>query len=185
MGIQSSRISQQTTPTLIQHSDNSIKKAILRSHHYIQNCSWIFDLEEKLVNYIIITSDKYYDAKNHVHDIFSALSLSQDPFFIFDVPFQENFQDSIYPIDVILGLYSSHHQNVKIQLCVSDIFVGEYHLPPHTIVPLKRFLLRFLFYGSLLKIKCQDMNSYAGIKLICCILDNHVRKNWVVHSYRE
>lgn len=40
--------------------------------------------------------------------IFNTLSDSQLPFCVFDVPFQEHFKNSRYPIDMIVGLYSTY-----------------------------------------------------------------------------
>jgi hypothetical protein len=181
MGNQTSSKSFQQIP----NPEINIKKALLRSHEYIQNCPLIIDLEEKLLNHIIVSYEMDYNAENHKNEIYNKLLESSNPFWIFDVPYQDNLKKSIYPIDVILGLYSNYDKNIIIQLYISDIFVGKYTLIPHTIIPLKRFLLRFIFYGlddiNIKFIDGQDMHS--SIRLICCILDNQVRKNWVFNCF--
>ena len=115
------------------------------------------------------------------------LSLSDNGFYVFHVPFRNNFKDCSYPIDLIVGLYSTHDQTITVQLFMANIFMGEYDLMSHTIVPLQRFLLRFLFYGRqeedlvILKyIDSEPVNS--KIMLLCCVLDNEIRKDCVLSS---
>ena len=160
-------------------SDQYIKNRILRCDQYIKNQPWIFDLEEKIQNHDIISFEIDYNIENHIKDIFWKLSYFQDPFLVFDVPYQINVIESKYPIDLIVGLYSIYHEPLTVQLYLSDIFVGEYILKPLTIIRLNRFLFRFTFYGVDDSIKINSNKKLLEIKsnisLISCILDNNVR----------
>lgn len=142
-----------------------IRRQILRSDAYIRDRSWIFDLEEALVNCEM--------GSESAENIFRGLSRSPWPFFVFDAP--TDFRRSGLPVDLIIGLYSDEKTDADV--FVSDIFMGRYHLLPCTPHPLDRFLLRFVFYGSDVRIDCPH-----EVRLICCILDNSFRRECVLQS---
>lgn len=173
-------------PSTPETDKKTLRKQILQSDRYIKNRPWIFELEEQIINH---HPKRYFETEDdYVTYIFDTLSLSSVPFCVFDVPFQSNFKNSRFPIDVIVGLYSVHDEILDVQFFVSDVFVGRYTLIPFRICPLQKFLLRFLFYGHnndpMIQIKhvhaSKDIES--KITLICCVLDNTVRKDCVLYS---
>lgn len=174
---------QYTKPdTLQKNNEYLIRKQVLQSDIYIKNYPWIFDLEEQIINHQVVSNKIGYDMDRHIESIYIKLR----DFYVFDTPYIENFHLSKYPIDLIVGLYSVHHSDLIIQLYFSDIFFGQYTLKPFVVTPLNRYILRFLFYGfDSIKIKymqhSENMNS--NVLLICCILDNKIRKDCVINSF--
>jgi hypothetical protein len=138
----------------------------------------------------LLNNEDHEDIQNYVGTLFSSLALCKYGFRIFYTPFQKNFNNSLLPIDLILGLYSLCINDIHVQLYIADVFMGEYTLPPRSPVPLKRFVLRFLFYGykqeDLIRVQYVNTNKETNqdIMFICCLLDNDVRKNIVLQAFR-
>lgn len=180
-GVQSSKKHDKATASV------SIRKQIIQSDRYIKNCSWIFDLEEKIMNHKILSFEN--DSEEHTKYIFRHLVESSKPFFVFDTPIMTNFRNSNYPVDVVLGLYSLNETVIEVDLYFCDIFVGHYQLFPHIPCLLNRFLLQFVFYGSssekFIQMKHDEYNDKinGNLRFICCVLQNAVRKECIVQSF--
>lgn len=163
---------------------DKLRNRLLLSDRFIKNRPWIFDLEQQIINQKNLS---FETDEEYVKHIFNELSDSSNPFWVFQVPFQQSFKDSKYPIDLIVGLYSQ--ENLDIQLFVADVFMGRYSLTPFVPLPLHRFIVRFFFYGynhncdNLIRIKCQSRVAESKVRLICCVLDNVERKECVLNSF--
>lgn len=158
----------------------TLRQQLLNFDRYIKNRPWIFDLEEQMMNH---KTKSFETDDDHVKFIFHTLSsFSPNILCVFDIPYQQNFKHSKYPVDVIIGLYSVHDVNLDVQLFISNVFIGRYTLIPSIPCPLHRYILRFLFYGSddFIQIKCEEESK---VRLICCALDNTIRKDCVLNSF--